>query len=357
MSIDLGRRKLAAAAAGGLLFPTIAMRRASAQDRALHVGVYNSAQGQLIRREVIPQFERANRCKVFATEGATLANIASLRATRNSPRFSVMSMDDVGMPQAKAEGLIDRLDASLIPNLAKVYPRFVFEDGYGVGFAVSSASVFYNPQAVRGGIGSYEQIWDPKFRRRFLLNTPKNTQSVLMLIVAASLATGKPLAEAQYVADEGWGKLNELRPNVLTVYDGEALVMQVAQGQADLGGIEYSKAIFPHTARNVPLDMATPKEGSFTGINGMTLVKDAPERELGCAFINHILEPSVSQMLAERTLSAPTVAGIEFKPEVARFLAYPEAKMTDMGLFTPDWNFIIPRRPGWLERYNQVFTG
>ena len=30
--------------------------------------------------------------------------------------------------------------------------------------------------------------------------------------------------------------------------------------------------------------------------------------------------------------------------------------MVDMGLFTPDWNFIIPRRPAVLERYNQLFT-
>lgn len=356
MVLDLSRRHVLAAA-GGLAFPTIAMRRASAQERALHVGVYNSAQGALIRREVVPKFEAKYKCRVYSTEGATLANIAALRATRNAPRFSVMSMDDVGMPQAKAEGLIDKLDENLIPNLEKVYKRFVFEEGYGVGFAISSAALFHNTRAVSGGVASYNDIWAAKYRKRFLLNTPKNTQSVLMLIVAAALATGKPLAEAQYLADQGWDKLKELKPNVLTIYDGEALVMQVAQGQADIGGIEYSKAIYPHTSRGVPMDMAFPKEGSFTGINGLTLVKNAPERELGCAFINTLLDPDVQQMLAENTLSAPSVGGLNFKPEVVRFLAYPDTKMQDMGLFTPDWNYIIPRRPAWLERYNEVFTG
>ena len=43
-------------------------------------------------------------------------------------------------------------------------------------------------------------------------------------------------------------------------------------------------------------------------------------------------------------------------PETAKFLAYPDTKATDMGLFTPDWKFIVPRRGPWLERYNQVFT-
>lgn len=352
--MSLSRRSLIKTAAGAALFPTI-IRRASAQDVQLHVGVYNSAQGKLIQKEVIPKFEAEHKCRVFTTEGATLANIAALRATRDAPRFSVMSMDDVGAPQAKAEGLIEKLDPAKIPNLEKVIKRFIFEDGYGVAFAISSAALFYNTQTVKS-IDSYAQIFDPKYRKRFLLNTPKNTQSVLMLIVAAALATGKPFKEAQYLADQGWDKLAELKPNVLTIYDTEAMVLMVAQGQCDIGGIEYSKAIYPHTAKGIPLDMAFPREGAFTGVNGVTLVKNAPQPELGCAFINRLLEPSVQQMLAEATLSAPSVAGIEFRPEVERFLAYPESKMNDMGLFTPDWSYIIPRRPAWLERYNQVFS-
>ena len=143
---------------------------------------------------------------------------------------------------------------------------------------------------------------------------------------------------------------------MLTIYDSEAQVLQVAQGQATIGGIEYSKAIYPHTAKGMPLDMTFPKEGAFTGINSMTLVKNAPEPELGCAFINRVLEPSVAKMLSEQTLSAPSVGGIDFKPETAKFLAYPDTKATDLGLFTPDWKFIVPRRGPWLEHYNQVFT-
>ena len=45
-----------------------------------------------------------------------------------------MMMDDVGMPQAKQEELIEKLDPAKIPNLARCYKRFLFEDGYGVGF-------------------------------------------------------------------------------------------------------------------------------------------------------------------------------------------------------------------------------
>jgi len=353
MTIDR-RTLITSAAASAIVMPTI-ISRAYAQEKQLHIGVYNSALGKLVQKEIIPAFEKEHKCRVFTIEGATLSNIAALRATRATPKFSVMMMDDVGVPQAKQEELIDKLDPAKIPNLAKVYKRFLFEDSYGVGFNISSAGMFINPQKTTG-LTSYEQIFDPKYRKRILLNTPKNTQSVLMLIVATALATGKPLKEAQYLIDQGWDKLAQLKPNVLTIYDSEALVLMVAQGQADIGGIDYSKSIYPHAAKGVPLDMAPLKEGSFTGINSLTLVRNAPEPELGAAFINRMLDPAVLEMLSSQTFGAPSVAGINFKPEVAKYLAYPDTKMDEMGLFTPDWNFIIPKRAGLLERYNQVFS-
>lgn len=352
--MNTSRRTVLKAAAGAALLPAAPWIHAQAR-KTLYVGVYNSQQGKLVQSQVIPQFEKDYSCKVFATEGATLGNIASLRATRDAPKYSVMSMDDVGIPQARAEGLIEKLDPAKIPNLDKVIKRFVLGDSYGVGIAASSAALFINPTLAKP-LTSYAQMYDAQFRKAMLLNTPKYTQSVLMLIVAASLATGKPFHEAQYLIDQGWGKIAELKPNVLTIYDAEAMVLMVAQGQAKLGGIEYSKAIFPHAAKGIPLDMVFPREGAFTGINGVTLVKNAPEPELGAAFINRLLDANVQKMLANATLSAPVVSGLTFSPDVGKYLAYPEAKMDDMKLFTPDWNWIAPRRGGWVEKYNQIFT-
>src|SRR5437879_1198507 len=137
--MKVNRRTAIKAAAGAALFPTI-VSRAWAQEKQLHVGVYNSALGKIVQKDVIPEFEAKHKCRIFTIEGATLSNIAALRATRTTPKFSVMMMDDVGIPQAKQEELIDRLDANKIPNLAKVYPRYLFEDGYGVGFSISSRS-------------------------------------------------------------------------------------------------------------------------------------------------------------------------------------------------------------------------
>ena len=54
-------------------------------------------------------------------------------------------------------------------------------------------------------------------------------------------------------------------------------------------------------------------------------------------------------------MTAPSLGGLSFKPDVEKYMAYPEAKMDEMGIFSADWAFINPMRPKLLEKYNQVF--
>lgn len=98
-----------------------------------------------------------------------------------------------------------------------------------------------------------------------------------------------------------------------------------------------------------------PREGTFAGINCVSLVKNAADREMGIAFINHMLDPDIQRLLAEATLTAPSISGLQFKPDIAKYMAYPESKMDDMKIFSPEWSFINPLRSKIIERYNQVF--
>jgi putative spermidine/putrescine transport system substrate-binding protein len=351
MRHGLTRRKVVAGAAA---LPLVFIRGARAATRSIQVGIYTAQQGEYVRKQIIPKFQTDNDCEVFTTEGVTLTQIAALRATRDNPKYSVMFMDDIGVELSKREGLIDPLPADKLPNLQGVLPRFLFFGGYGAAFAISTGGLVYNPQVTKP-LASYAELWEPRFKQRFLMTTPKFTQSLYLLIAAASLVTGKPLKEAQYEIDQAWPKMEALKPNVISTYENPSQVMMVAQGQVELAGIEYSKNLFPYTVQGAPLDMCFPKEGTFAGINCLTFVKGGPEPDLAAAFINRMLEPSIQQGLAAATLTSPSVKGATFAPDIAKYIAYPEAKMDAMGLFAADWAYINPRRPGWLEKYNQVF--
>ncbi len=348
----INRRRILGAA---LAAPALLTSRARAEDKAIYVGIYAAQQGEFVRKHIIPKFEADYKCKVYTTEGVTLGQIAALRATRSNPKYSAMFMDDIGIDLATTEGLLDPLPFDKMPNAKRLFKRFIFSEGHGVAFAISTGGWAYNPQN-GPTIKSYGDLWDAKYRGRILLQSPKNTQSVYMLVAAAGLALGKPWSESQYHLDAAWDKMKDLKPNILTLYDQNSMVMQVPQGQADFAGIEYSKQIYPYTVAGAAIDMTFPREGAFAGVNCLSLPKNAPEPELGVAFLNRMLDPEVQQALASATLTAGSISGLSFAPDIAKYIPYPEAKMDAMQLFTCDWKAINPIRPSLIEKYNQTFA-
>jgi putative spermidine/putrescine transport system substrate-binding protein len=355
MTIRLNRRRLALVGAAAVLSPTVFVRNGWAQGKEIAIGVWGGAQGDFIKKQVLPKFENDLGCKVLAEEGFTLANVSKLRATKANPKFTVMFVDDLAIPICKAEDLIAPLPKDKIPNLARLYPRFLYDDGYGTGLGVSLGGMFHNT-AVKPP-QSFAELWDPKYKGKIKLNSPKNTPSVFFLIAAAAVVTGKPFKDAQYEIDKAWDKIAQIKPNVQNVFEsGIQAALEVAQGQADFGGIEYSKYIYPYTAKQAPIDMAFMKEGSFAGTNCQVLVKNGPNIDLGAAFMDRMLDPVVQKALAEFALIAPPVSGIEFSAETLKWIPYPERKMDELGLFTPDWGHINARRGAWTERMNQIFS-
>jgi putative spermidine/putrescine transport system substrate-binding protein len=343
------------AAAAGIASPSFFVKNAWAAGKSLFIGTYTSIQGQVIKEKVVPKFQADFDCKVFQTENVTLGNIGILRTQKANPNYSVMLMDDVGVPIAKNEGLIVPLPKDKIPNLAKVFPSFIYNDGYGAAFAISTVSPWYN-KGISKPVESFADLWSERFRGRYMMVTPKQTQTVQLLAVAASMATGKPILEAQYELDKGWAKMAELKPNVQTIYDdvGNA-ILQVSQGQADVGGPDFSKSIIPYIAKGAPLVLSQPSEGSFAGVNCVTLVKGSPEPDLGAAFIDRILSSAVQKGMSEYATAAPSVSGIELDAKTAAIVPYPESRMREMKLYVLDWNHINPQRSAILDKFNQVF--
>lgn len=341
----------------GLAAPLAYAPGAWSQGKTISVGTYTGPQGEFVRRQVIPKFQADHGCRVLQTEGVTLGQIAILRTQKADPTYSVMFMDDVGVPVAKEEGLIAELPRDRMPNLATVIPRFVLNDGYAAAFAVSLITPYYNTQSV-SGITSWEQMWDPRYKSRVLIVTPKQTQSVQLLVAAAALATGKPFKEAQYDLDAGWDKLAALKPNVQTVYDNNVTaVLQVAQGQADIAGPDFSKTVLPYAMKKAPVAMSYPGEGVFGGVNTVTLVKNGPNPDLAAAFADRMLDPAVQKALSEYTYAAPTVTGVTLNEQTAKLAPYPESRMDELKLMTIDWTAINPKRGAIVEKYNQVFGG
>lgn len=342
----------AVAAATGPLFYT---KNAWAEGQTINVGTYKGPQAEYIRKQVIPQFEADYKCKVNQSEGSTLNQIALLRIQRAAPTFSVMFLDDVGVPIAREEDLIAPLRLNDMPNSQKVASRFVVNDQHGIAFCLSTVAPFYNTGAVQP-VTSYEELWNESFRDSFMMVTAKQTQGVFLPVVAAALKTGLPILQAQYKLSEGWEKMAAFKPNVQTIYEaGVTSVLQVSQGQAMAGGLEMSKIVLPYTAKGAAVDLCYPREGVFGVLGCMTLVNNGPNPELATAFMNRMLDKDLQKGLAEASFAAPTISGVELSPSVAKLLPYGEARLDEMKLSILDWTFINTKRAEIIERTNEIF--
>ena len=193
------RTLIKGAGAAAFAAPMGYVKNGWAQGKQIQIGIWGGNQGEFIRKNVLPAFEKEFDCKVLAQQGSTLGQISLLRASKDAPKFTVMFVDDLGVEIAKREGLIDPLPKDKMPNLAKVYPRFIYNDGYGVALMISSAGIFYNTKTAKP-LDSYADMWDPKYAKKISLVTTKNTPSVFMAIATAAIVTGKPYKEAQYLS-------------------------------------------------------------------------------------------------------------------------------------------------------------
>lgn len=340
--------------AAGVAAPLGLMRNAWAQDKQIHVGIWGGAQGEFVKRNIIPKFQSDFACRVVAEEGITLANLQKMRATKANPKFSVMFLDDLAIPIARAEDLIAPLPKSSMPALANLYPRFSYE-GFATGLGISVGSIFHRTDVPAPA--SYADLWNPKWAGKLKMVSPKNTPAMFFLIAAAAVKTGKPFAQAQYDIDNCFDKVAAIKPNVQNLFDnGPLAANEIAQGQADIGFVELSKYIYPATVKGVPVTMSFPKEGSFAGVNCQVLVKNGPNQDLAAAFMNRMLEPAVQKGLAEFSLAAPPVSGVELSPETLKYVAYPVGEMDKRGLFIPDWKHINAHRSRWTEELNKIFA-
>lgn len=177
MNRALRRRTVLGGIVASLATPLIIGSPAKAAERSITVGIYTGQQGETVRKQIIPQFEAKHKCKVFTTQGVTLEQIALMRTSRNNPKYSVMFIDDIGVELAKREGLIEKLPREQIPNMERVLNRFIYYDGYGAAFAMSAAGLAYNSKTGKP-LASYGDLWDPKLKARFLMYSPKTTQSL-----------------------------------------------------------------------------------------------------------------------------------------------------------------------------------
>lgn len=333
-----GASGLSLAAAGTIGMPSILR----AQQKEMIVGCAGGHVGWM-SEVIVPLFEAKYGAKVILEGTRSSVNLEKMTQNRDKPYLSVVMMDDPVLIQAAAEGVITPLSPSSVPNLANLKDGTVHMDGMWANYQQPWCGVGFNTGFV-DGVTSWADIWSSGFDRQVVIPSLQNTEGVWTLFFAAALATGKPLAEAQYEIDAGFAKLAELKPNLLNIYTQMPPAFNLLeQGEASLFAGGFSEFVIPRRNEGAPVELAAPKEGVGAMPSGIALVKDGPQQELALAFINEMLGPDFQAAMVKRTFAIPTNTATVADAVV------PEG----VPVFSPDWQNVVDNRQAWIERFDR----
>lgn len=340
---DLTRRSLLkSGAAAATLLATPGLLRA--QTRELVVGGAAS-HTKWMEEIVAPAFEKKHGARIIFEGTKSLVNLEKMQSNKAKPYLSVVQMDDPVMIMAVHEGLLTPITAAAAPNLAKLRQGTVHMDGMWANYVQPWAGIAYNTSI--GGVDSWAKLWDPGFKGKVVIPSLQNTEGMWTLFMAAHLATGKPLSEAQYEIDAAFSKLEALKPNLLNVYSVLTQSFNLLEQNeiAMLAG-QFSSYTMPRKADGAAIDLAAPKEGIFAMPSGICLVKDGPNPDLAAAYVNEMLGAEMQAILAKTTYALPAnteVTGIDIAP-------------AGIEVFGPDWAFVSKNRASWIERFDRLMA-
>ena len=331
------RGLMTAGAAAGVIagFPAIVR----AQAREIFIG---GPATPGMTDKLFPLIEKKHNIKVLYEGTNSLINLEKLRNNKARPTMTLTMMDDPVLVLAEREKLIKKLPKE-VTNLADLVPGARPRDGMWANWCQPMCSFSYNTKGIPGGLKSYAEAWDPKFKDRIILISMRITQAIAPLLAATHHVTKKPLAQCLPEWQAGIERLKELRPNIVQVSTNYPQAQQLHEtGEADLFMSPDSRTTLFRKSQGAPVEQGMPSEGVLAMPAGIALVEGGPNQELGITFLNELLSPETQAFVGQTFYSRPTNP----KAVLPDGLKFPE-------LITLDWEYFADNRNAMIERFER----
>ncbi len=218
---------------------------------------------------------------------------ALARIKANPGTYDVAVISDYMVKVMNDEGLLQNIDASLVPNISGISDAFrgsYFDPNgaYSVPYAYGTAGFGVNTKHYTEGTISWKQLADPKYKGKVtILDDSRYVLGSILLELGFNPNTTNSAEIDQAVA-----LLKTVTPNVQKFTADTPVDLMVSEGAWISYG--YSGDIFQMNAENPSIQFMAPQHGSLKFVDNMLLIKDAPHTALAHKYINFILDSKVS---------------------------------------------------------------
>jgi len=319
----------------------------AAAQQKLVVAAYGGSYEDMMRKDIMPAFEKRTGAKLQYVAGNSTDNIARLQAERANQEIDVAIVDDGPMYQAVALGLCADLRGI---SYAELYPVANMNTGKSVTIGVVATGLMYNTKYFAEhqwpAPTSWNDLKDPKYRGKLVIPPMNNTYGLQTVIMMARLSGG-----GEKNIDPGFKVMKEqVAPNVLAFEPQPGKMTELFQsGQAVLA-VWGSGRVKAFQDTGFPVEFVYPKEGAMAlGISACQVAKPNAS-PLAQQFIAFLLEPETQVMLAKGSGAGPVNRKTVLPADLQKGLPYGDAVGK---LLTVDWDTVNANRTAWNNRFTR----
>jgi spermidine/putrescine transport system substrate-binding protein len=254
------------------------------------LGVYTWS--DYIKPSLIRRFEREHGCRVILdTFESNEAMYAKLKA--GATGYDLLTPSSYMVSLMSAQGLLRRLDHSLLPNLSHIDPEYLAlaidkTMDHSVPYMITNTGIAYLEGRVPDVVPSWRMFGRTDLRGRMtMFNDMRETIGAGLKCLGYSLnsTNARELAEAEAL-------LLEWKKN-LAKFDNEQYKIGLASGEFLLVHA-WSGDVFQVRKENPAVRFFVPEEGTVISCDDLVIPADARETGLAHAFIDFLLDPAVA---------------------------------------------------------------
>jgi putative spermidine/putrescine transport system substrate-binding protein len=326
----------------------------SQTPRELVVSGYGAEFEDLIKRVVIPPFEKQYNAKItYDGTGSSLDHYAKLKASGGDPGWDVTVMVDSEVAMAAKEGLLVPITEDKVPNLKNVYPKLQQYCGqWGAVHYLEYQYLLYNTNKIKKAPESWEALWDPQYKGHVVIKDSTDYGGAMLIVTAAELAGG-----SVNNIDPGIEKLRQLKPNLLTIAKtSAAMVPYLEKEECWIAPYWTGRSLYYKFTKGLPIDVTIPKEGTYSVIVALAIPKGAKNKDLAYKYIDFYLTKEIQRDWSAAYTVAPARldAARELPPELASRIATTEQAMASIKHVDP--TYLAQVRDQWIEKWKKAMA-
>lgn len=296
-------------------------------DKKPVLKVYSA--GRYIDMSVLEDFEKEYNCKVIYDEFDSNESMY-IQVANDSYTYDVLVPSDYYIDRLKQEGRLEKLDKTLIPNLANIMPEYLnlpYDPGneYSVPYMVGTLGILYNKAKL--GIDekdiSYKMLFDKQYSGQiFMLDSVRDAlaSALISLGYSANSKDDKELAQAQ--------KLLTDQKQIIQAYITDEMADKMIAGEG-LMTLAYSGEAAYAMSESDDLSYAVPKEGSNRWSDAFVVLKTGKQKELAMKYIDFMCRVDISQRNMDETGYASPVIGTDAHDNTGTEVYYAKPETLD----------------------------